>query len=115
LIRHYSELPYIYGAHPHERCGRGFFIAPINGHGLNREPARNRQMSSNTEVITMTYEVEKSTEHDGGYSVVAVNEAAHGEKLITQFFGPDAKRRAEEYAKWKNQEQEITGEQLSAR
>ena len=63
----------------------------------------------------MTYEVEKSTEHDGGYSVVAVNEAAHGEKLITQFFGPDAKRRAEEYAKWKNQEQEITGEQLSAR
>ena len=63
----------------------------------------------------MTYEIEKSTENAGGYTVVAVNDASHGEKLITQFSGPDAKRRAEEYAKWKNQEQEITGEQLSAR
>jgi hypothetical protein len=63
----------------------------------------------------MTYELEESTEHAGSYIVVAVNEAAQGEKLITRFSGPDAKRRAEEYAKWKNAEQEITGEQLSAR
>lgn len=63
----------------------------------------------------MKYEIEKSTEQGGSYIVVAVNESAQGEKLITQFSGPDAKRRAEEYAKWKNDEQEITGEQLMAR
>ena len=63
----------------------------------------------------MTYQVEKSTEHGGSYIVVAVNESADGDKIVTQFLGPDAKRRAEEYAKWKNEEQEITGEQLMAR
>ena len=69
----------------------------------------------NTEVLAMRYEIEELPEHGGSYTVVAVNESAHGEKLITQFSGPDAKRRAEEYAKWKNDEQEITGEQLLAR
>ncbi len=63
----------------------------------------------------MQYDVEQSTALAGGYTVVAVNDASHGEKLSTQFLGPDAKRRAEEYAKWKNSEQEITGEQLLAR
>jgi hypothetical protein len=63
----------------------------------------------------MQYEIEESSAQAGSYIVVAVNDASHGEKLITQFSGPDAKRRAEEYAKWKNSEQEVTGEQLLAR
>ena len=63
----------------------------------------------------MEYQVSESTAQAGSYTVTAVNESSRGETLITQFFGPDAKRRAEEYAKWKNSEQEVTGEQLLAR
>ena len=115
LIRHYSELRLIYSAHSHLLSDRGFFIAPINWHGLNLEPARRRRFSSDTEVIAMTYEVEKSTEQAGGYRVVAVNEAAHGEKLSPNFPAPMPNDARKNMPNGKNQEQEITGEQLSAR
>ncbi|HEX9455353.1 MAG TPA: hypothetical protein VGA27_13355, partial [Candidatus Binatia bacterium] len=66
MIRDYSELRLSYSAHSHLLSDRGFFIAPINWDGLNQEPARRKGFSSDTEVIAMTYEVEKSTEHAGG-------------------------------------------------
>ena len=65
--------------------------------------------------LAMNYEIEQSTEHAGSYAVVAVDAAAQDKKIITQFFGPDAKRRAEQYARWKNHEPVITGAQRLAR
>jgi hypothetical protein len=46
--------------------------------------------------------------------VIAVNEATD-EKLSVLFSGVAAKEHAEEYASWKNSQQEITGEQLMRR
>jgi hypothetical protein len=63
----------------------------------------------------MKYEVRESPEHRGAYLALAVNEASHNEIFSALFSGPDAKRRAEEYAAWKNEELEPTGEQLLRR
>jgi hypothetical protein len=63
----------------------------------------------------MKYQIERSTEHAGSFAVVAVDAAAQDKKIITQFFGPDAKRRAEEYARWKNHEPVVTNARLLTR
>jgi hypothetical protein len=61
------------------------------------------------------YEVKESPEQRGAFLAVAVNEASHNEMFSALFSGPDAKRRAEEYAAWKNAELEPTGEELMRR
>jgi hypothetical protein len=63
----------------------------------------------------MKYEVKESPEQRGAYLVIAVNEARGNEIFSALFSGADAKRRAEEYAAWKNEELEPTGEQLLRR
>jgi hypothetical protein len=63
----------------------------------------------------MNYEVKESAEQRGAYLAVAINEANHNELFSVLFSGPDARRRAEEYAAWKNAELEPTGEQLLRR
>lgn len=63
----------------------------------------------------MKYEVKESPEQRGAYLAIAVNEARGNEIFSALFSGPDAKRRAEEYADWKNAELEPTGEQLLRR
>jgi hypothetical protein len=62
----------------------------------------------------MEYQVKKSDEHKGAYLVVAANEAT-GETLSVLFSGPGAREHAEEYASWKNDQLEVTGEQLLRR
>jgi hypothetical protein len=62
----------------------------------------------------MEYQIKKSDEHKDAYLVVAANEAT-GEKLSVLFSGLEAKEHAEEYASWKNHQQEVTGEQLMRR
>jgi hypothetical protein len=47
----------------------------------------------------MTYEVQPSTSVDE-WRVEAITE--EGQVLVTLFSGPDAERRAREYAAWKN-------------
>ena len=63
----------------------------------------------------MRYEVEQSSERPEEYLAVAVNEDSKGERYVALFTGPDAQKRAEEYAGWKNSELEVTGEQLLKR
>ena len=63
----------------------------------------------------MRYEVEQSPEHPKEYVVVAVNEDSKGERYVVLFSGPDAQKRAQEYAEWKNSQLEVTGEQLLKR
>jgi hypothetical protein len=63
----------------------------------------------------MRYEVKPSEDRTGDYIAVAVNEDSNGEIFSALFSGPDSKRRAEEYAAWKNSQLEITGEQLLQR
>jgi hypothetical protein len=63
----------------------------------------------------MKYEVKESEERRGDYLAVAVNEATGKEVFSALFSGPDAKKRAEEYAAWKNTQLEVTGEQLLQR
>ena len=63
----------------------------------------------------MRYEVEQSPKHPEEYLAVAVNEDSKGERYVALFTGPDAQRRAEEYAEWKNNELEVSGEQLLKR
>jgi hypothetical protein len=63
----------------------------------------------------MKYEVKESPGERGAYAAIAVNEANHNEIFSVLFSGPDARRRAEEYAAWKNAELEPTGEQLLRR
>jgi hypothetical protein len=65
--------------------------------------------------VTMKYEVKESPQQRGAYLAVAVNEASHNEIFSALFSGPDAKRRAEEYAAWKNAELEPTVEELLRR
>jgi hypothetical protein len=63
----------------------------------------------------MKYEVKESQDRPGDYVAIAVNEASRGETYVALFSGPDAKKRAEEYAAWKNSELEVSGEQLLRR
>jgi hypothetical protein len=63
----------------------------------------------------MKYEVKESQDRRGDYLVLAVNEDSHGETYLALFSGPEAKKRADEYAAWKNSELEVTGEQLLRR
>ena len=63
----------------------------------------------------MRYEVEQSPEHPKEYVVAAVNEDSKGELYVVLFSGPDAQKRAQEYAEWKNSQLEVTGEQLLKR
>jgi hypothetical protein len=63
----------------------------------------------------MKYEIKESDNRSGEYLAVAVNEDSGGEVFSALFSGPDAKRRAEEYAAWKNSQLEVTGEQLLKR
>ena len=63
----------------------------------------------------MKYEIKESEEHSGEYLAIAVNEESRGEICSVLFSGPEAKRRAEEYADWKNSQLEVTGEQLLRR
>jgi hypothetical protein len=63
----------------------------------------------------MKYEVKQSEERSGDYLAVAVNEASGNEVFSALFSGPDAKKRAEEYAAWKNTQLDVTAEQLLQR
>ncbi|HEX9445033.1 MAG TPA: hypothetical protein VGA73_12985 [Candidatus Binatia bacterium] len=66
----------------------------------------------------MKYEVRQSKERPGAYIAVAVdNESGAGRKDAgtALFIGPEAKRRAEDYAEWQNGRLEISGEQLLRR
>jgi hypothetical protein len=63
----------------------------------------------------MKYEVKQSEDRAGDYIALAVNEDSNGEVFSALFSGPEAKKRAEEYAAWKNSELEVTGEQLLKR
>ena len=63
----------------------------------------------------MRYEVEQSPEHPEEYVAVAVNEDSKRERYVALFTGPDAQKRAQEYAEWKNSQLEVTGEQLLKR
>ena len=63
----------------------------------------------------MKYEVQESKERAGDFVAVAVNEASHNEIFSALFSGPDAKKRAEEYAAWQNSQLEVTAEQLLRR
>jgi hypothetical protein len=63
----------------------------------------------------MKYETKESKDHSGEYLAIAVNEESHGEIFSVLFSGPEAKRRAEEYADWKNSQLDVTGEQLLRR
>lgn len=63
----------------------------------------------------MKYEVLKSQENPGAYLAVASNKASQEETYLALFSGPEAKKRAEEYAAWKNSQMEVTGEQLLRR
>jgi hypothetical protein len=63
----------------------------------------------------MKYEVKQLEERSGDYLAVAVNEASGNEVFSALFSGPDAKKRAEEYAAWKNTQLEVTAEQLLQR
>lgn len=66
----------------------------------------------------MKYEVRQSKERPGAYIAVAVdNDSRQGQKdaCTALFIGPEAKRRAEDYAEWQNSRLEVTGEQLLRR
>jgi len=64
----------------------------------------------------MKYEVRKSQDRAGAYLAVSVNEGDdRGEAYAALFTGPDAKKRAEDYAEWQNSRLEVTGEQLLRR
>jgi hypothetical protein len=63
----------------------------------------------------MKYEIKESEDRSGEYLAVAINEDSGGEVLSALFSGPEAKKRAEEYAAWKNNQLEVTGEQLLKR
>jgi hypothetical protein len=63
----------------------------------------------------MKYQTKESEERSGAYLVVAINEGNRDEICSVLFSGPEAKRRAEEYADWKNSQLEVTGEQLLRR
>jgi hypothetical protein len=63
----------------------------------------------------MKYEIKESEDRSGEYLAVAINEDSGGEVFSALFSGPEAKKRAEEYAAWKNNQLEVTGEQLLKR
>ncbi|HWO42282.1 MAG TPA: hypothetical protein VNO43_10815 [Candidatus Eisenbacteria bacterium] len=63
----------------------------------------------------MKYEVQELHERPGDFLVIAINEDYRNEPYLALFSGPEAKRRAEEYAAWKNRELKVTGEQLLRR
>jgi len=48
------------------------------------------------------YEVITDSLNAGDYRVEAIDSESDGEVYIAIFSGPDAKARAEEYARWKN-------------
>lgn len=50
----------------------------------------------------MTYETMPSREHQGDWIASAVNDEGDGEMYLVFFSGPASKRRAQEYADWKN-------------
>jgi hypothetical protein len=50
----------------------------------------------------MQYQVERSHEIQDEWCVEAINHEGDGEIYVAIFSGPDAKRRAEEYAAWKD-------------
>jgi hypothetical protein len=64
----------------------------------------------------MKYEVRKSEDRAGAYVAVAVNEGdSRGEACSALFIGPEAKKRAQDYAEWQNSQLAVTGEQLLRR
>jgi hypothetical protein len=48
------------------------------------------------------YEMVADSRNAGDYRVEAINKENDGEVYVAIFSGPDAKIRAEEYARWKN-------------
>ena len=48
------------------------------------------------------YELVADSLNAGDYRVEAINNGSDGEIFVAIFSGPDAKVRAEEYARWKN-------------
>jgi hypothetical protein len=48
------------------------------------------------------YEVVSDSLNAGDFRVEAIDHENDGEVYVTIFSGPDAKSRAEEYARWKN-------------
>ena len=55
-------------------------------------------------VKTLVFEVVESRNSVNGseYAVEAINYSGDGEVYVALFSGPKAKKRAEEYAQWKN-------------
>lgn len=54
----------------------------------------------------LTYDTIEDKMQEGDYRVEAIDTEGDGEVYVAIFSGPDAKRRAEEYAGWKNSVQE---------
>jgi hypothetical protein len=50
----------------------------------------------------LNYETVADSLNAGDYRVEAINNEKDGEVYVAIFSGPDAKIRAEEYARWKN-------------
>ena len=57
-----------------------------------------------TAVRTLVHEVIEDKLHPGDYRVEAIDTDGDGEVYTAIFVGPDAQKRANEYAGWKNSE-----------
>lgn len=54
----------------------------------------------------MTYVVVEDGQDPGAWRVEAINYEGDGEAYVTLFYGPRAQARAQEYARFKNRQQE---------
>lgn len=53
----------------------------------------------------LQYETIEDNRHPGDYRVEAIDTEGDGEVYVAIFTGPDAQKRAQEYADWKNASQ----------